>query len=104
MDAGALDRLVTIQRATYVQNEYGEEIATWGDLATVYAEVRQRNGREFFAAASTQAEKLVVFFIRYIPGLTVLDRVSYSGSLHNIQEVREIGRGDGIELHTVAAG
>lgn len=104
MNAGALDRLVTIQRATYERDAYGQQIATWADLATVHAEVRQRSGREFFAASMVQAEKLVVFFIRYIPDLTVLDRVSYGGSLHNIEEVREIGRGDGIELHTVAAG
>jgi SPP1 family predicted phage head-tail adaptor len=101
--AGGLDRRVTLQRFTEEQDEYGEPIMVWMDLATVFAEVRQQGGREYLAAASTVAEKRVVFSIRWYPDLTVLDRVSYDGVLHNIAEVREIGRRDGVELHTVAA-
>jgi len=104
MRPGSLDRKVTIQRRGFVQTETGEIVQGWTDLATVYAEVRQRSGREFFVAGGTGAERLVVFFIRFFPGLTVSDRVSYDGLAHDIEEVREIGRRDGIELHTVAAG
>lgn len=103
MDSGGLDRRVTLQRFTTIQDEYGEEIQVWTDLATVFAEVRQQGGREYLAAASTVAERRVVFFVRWFAGLTVLDRVSFGGVLHNIAEVREIGRRDGVELHTVAA-
>lgn len=103
MRAGGLDRRVTLQRATTEQNEYGEIISTWGDLATVFAEVRQQSGKEYLAAGGIEASVRVVFYLRYFPGLTVLDRVSYEGRLHNIEEVREIGRRDGTELHTVAA-
>ena len=103
MRAGGLYRRVTLRRKTVTYDEYGGEIVTWNDLATVFAEVRQQSGREFIAAAQVQAERLVVFFIRWFPGLTVLDRVSYAGTLHDIAEVREIGRRDGVELHTVAA-
>jgi SPP1 family predicted phage head-tail adaptor len=103
MRAGGLDRRVTLQRFTVTTDDYGEEIQTWSDLATVFAEVRQQSGREFFAAAQEQAARLVVFFIRWFPGLTVLDRVSYADTLHDIVEVREIGRRDGLELHTVAS-
>jgi SPP1 family predicted phage head-tail adaptor len=103
MRAGGLDRRVTLQRFTVTTDDYGEEIQTWSDLATVFAEVRQQSGREFIAAAQVQADRLVVFFIRWFSGLTVLDRVSYAGTLHDIVEVREIGRRDGVELHTVAA-
>jgi SPP1 family predicted phage head-tail adaptor len=103
MRAGGLDRRVTLQRFTVTTDDYGEEIQTWNDLATVFAEVRQQSGREFIAAAQVQADRLVVFFIRWFAGLTVLDRVSYAGTLHDIVEVREIGRRDGVELHTVAA-
>lgn len=103
MRPGGLDRRVTLQRATWETDPYGERIATWHDLATVFAQVRQQSGREFFAAAQIHAEKLVVFLIRWFPDVTVLDRVSYGGTAHDIAEVREIGRRDGMELHTVAA-
>ena len=103
MRAGGLDRRVTLQRKTIVQDEYGEEEEVWVDLATVFAEVRQQGGKEFLAAEQVQASKRVVFYIRHYPSLTVLDRVAYEGTLHNINEVREIARRDGTELHTVAA-
>lgn len=103
MRAGGLDRRVTLQRFTTTEDEYGEPIAAWVDLATVFAEVRQQGGREYLAAETIMADRRVVFFIHWFPGLTVLDRVSYGGLIHNIKEVREIGRRDGVELHTVAA-
>lgn len=104
MRTGRLDRRVTLQRKSVELDEYGEEIATWSDLATVFAEARQQGGREYLAAAQLQAETRVVFYVHHFPGLTPLDRVLYAGKLHNIEEVREIGRREGTELHTVAAG
>lgn len=103
MKAGPLDRRVMLQRKTVVYDDYGEEIAAWSELATVSAQVVQQSGREFLAAAQTQAEQRVLFRLRWIEGLTVLDRVSYGGRLHNIQDVKELGRREGVELMTVAA-
>lgn len=104
MRPGPMDRRITLQRSTETRDPYNAPIYTWGDLATVFAEVRQQGGREFLAAAQEQASKRVVFYIRWYPGLTVRDRVNHEGALHNIVEVREVGRRDGVELHTVAAG
>src|SRR3546814_13879789 len=92
MRTGDMDRRVTLQRFTTTQDEYGEEIQTWTDLATVFAEVRQQGGKEYLAAATTLAARRVVFFLRWFPGLTVEDRVGYDGLPHQIQEGREIGR------------
>lgn len=103
MRLGDMDRRVTLQRFTTTYDEYNEQIRTWMDLATVWAEVRQQGGREYLVAETIMADRRVVFFIRWFSGLTVLDRVRYDGLVHNIKEVREIGRRDGVELHTVAA-
>jgi len=102
MRAGGLDRRVTLQRFELVDDGY-TEVQVWSDLATVWAEVRGQGGREYLAADQLQAVKRTVFYIRHYPGLTPLDRVSYDGALHNIREVREIGRRDGMELHCEAA-
>ena len=72
-------------------------------MATVAAQVLQKGGREFLSAQMVQAEVRVLFRLRWIEGITVLDRVNYSGRLHNIQEVKEVGRREGLELMTVAA-
>ncbi|MES2157600.1 MAG: phage head closure protein [Pseudomonadota bacterium] len=102
MKAGPLDRTVTIQRVTLVDDGYGS-VETWADWATVPAQVVQQGGREFFAAAAVQAEQRVLFRLRWLDGVTVLDRVSYSGRAHNIIDVKELGRREGTELMTVAA-
>ncbi len=103
MRAGALDRRVTIERYTVTQDEYGEQIETWAPLAIVSAQVVQQSGREFLAAEQVQAEVRVLFRTRWIEGVQETDRVSYGDRLHNIQEVKELGRRDGLELMTVAA-
>lgn len=103
MKAGALDRRVTIERATVIQDPYGEEIETWAPLATVSAQVVQQSGREFLAAEAMQAEVRVLFRLRWIEGIQETDRVSYGDRMHNIQEVKELGRREGLELMTVAA-
>lgn len=102
MKAGPLDRMATIQRATLVDDGF-TMVETWADLITLPAQVMQQGGREFFAAAQVQAEQRVIFRLRWIEGITVLDRVSYAGRTHNIIDVKELGRREGIELLTVAA-
>lgn len=103
MKAGPLDRRATIQRKTVIVDDYGGETETWTDLRTLSAQVVQQSGREFLAAAQTQAEQRVLFRTRWIGGVNVLDRVIYDGRPHNITEVKELGRREGLELMTVAA-
>ena len=103
MQIGKLDRRITIQREMVVGDDgYGNEIVDWGDVATVWARVIQQTGREFFALAAIQAETRVVFHLRFIEGMTTEDRVDYEGQLHDIHEVRELGRRAGLELYTTA--
>lgn len=104
MRAGRLDRTIIIEgdaeeigRDPFNDPIYGEPLRV-----IMRASVEQKSGREFFAAQTTQASRQVVFRIRFIEGITVLNRVVYESITHNIVEVREIGRREGIELHTEA--
>lgn len=102
MRAGDLDRRIMIQRLTTGESPSGEPIETWDTIATVWAKADQQGGREFFATAQEVSERKVVFRIRWIEGLTVLDRVVLDGAEHDIEEVRRLGRKEGIELHCTA--
>ena len=105
MRPGTMDRRITLERFTETPDPiYGTPIQAWAPLAIVFAEVRQQGGREYLATAMMLSERRVVFYIRWFPGLTVQDRVSFEDRFYNIEEVREIGRRDGVELHTVALG
>ena len=102
MRSGDLDRRITIERVTITFSETGEPIETWNVLATVWAQVQQQGGREFFATVQEVSVRKVVFRIRWIEGLTVLDHVVCDGEVHDIEEVRRLGRKEGVELHTTA--
>jgi len=104
MRAGDMDRRVTIQAYSYETDGYGGIIETWTDVAEVWAQVTQQSGREFFGAGSIQSERKVVFRVRWLDGITMLHRVIYGEREHNIHEVRELGRQEGLELHTTTTG
>ncbi len=65
MRSGRLDRRITLQRKTVVENSYGEPIETWVDLATVWAEYLPTGGVERYAATQMVAEADTRWRIRY---------------------------------------
>jgi len=105
MRAGLMDRRISIEHYTTQDDGYGNEVPTWAEMANVWAAVQQESGREFIQAAAITPERRVVFRIRWMDGLTSTgNRVIYEGRQHDIHEVRELGRREGIELHTIATG
>jgi SPP1 family predicted phage head-tail adaptor len=99
-----MDRRISIEHYTTVPDEYGNEIPTWTEMANVWAAVQQESGREFIQASAVTPERRVVFRIRWMDGITTAHRVIYDGRQHNVHEARELGRREGIELHTIATG
>jgi SPP1 family predicted phage head-tail adaptor len=96
--SGRLDRRLTLQRRTLIENDYGEAVETWTDLATVWAEKIPVRGAERYAAMQTVAEVDCKFRIRYRRGVTPLDRVVCEGITYDVQGVLEIGRREGLEI------
>lgn len=70
MQAGKLDQRVTIQQKSTSRNSIGEEVVTWVDLASVWAEAIPVRGNEFFAAAQMQQAVDVRFRIRQRADIT----------------------------------
>jgi SPP1 family predicted phage head-tail adaptor len=99
MRAGQLDRTITIQVFTAGEpNEVNEVEYTWADAATVRAQIVQQSTEEFLRTYGTTDAYAVVFRIRWLDGVTVLNRVLYDGKTLNIREVSEIDRRKGLEL------
>lgn len=78
---------VTIQELVTGQDEAGQPVDTWNDVATVWAAVEPLRGREYFAAAQVQAEVTTSIRIRYRKGIRPDMRVLYDGRLYNINAV-----------------
>lgn len=104
MRAGDLDRRIVLERRVEQQDASGQPIITWTPIATVWAQVQQQSGREFMSGAIPVSERRVVFRMRHRTDVTVLDRVAYDGDEFDLNEVRELGRREGLELHTTARG
>ena len=107
MRAGNLDRRITLQRASVAQNGLGEEIETWADLATVWAEKiesRRLAKEQSDAGEARQALRRRTFRIRWSSGLADLnarDRVIFDGQACDILGVTELGRREGLEIETL---
>ena len=98
MRSGRLDRRLTLQRRTLAENDYGEAVETWTDLATVWAEKIPVRGFERYASMQTVAEVEERFKIRYRKDITPLDRVVCAGITYDVLGVLEIGRREGWEI------
>lgn len=98
IQAGDLDRRVTIERASTTTDEYGNSAETWNALATVWAKVDHISDGEKWKAAEVGAHVDTRFLIRWGFSVTPLDRVVYESRAYSIKGVKEIGRREGQEI------
>ena len=82
--AGKLSERITFQQKGVTKNAIGEEVVTWSDVATVWAESRPLRGREFYAANQTQQVVDVRFIVRQRAGLTVDLRLLWKATPYDI--------------------
>jgi SPP1 family predicted phage head-tail adaptor len=98
LNIGSMDRRITIERQVETVSPSGAPRETWEPLATVWAEVLQQSANEFFTGYGEAETGTVIFRIRYRPGITTADRVTYDGVSYGLKEIKEIGRRDALEL------
>lgn len=78
---------ITLQELVTGQDEAGQPVQEWQDVATVWAAVEPLRGREYWAAAQVQSEVTTRIRIRYRSGVRPDMRVLYDGRLYNINAV-----------------
>jgi SPP1 family predicted phage head-tail adaptor len=106
LQAGKLDRRVTIERFTAATDTHGEEVQTWTAHATRWASVRPAPGTERFQNAETAAEAPMRFVFRFEDDLVrVTDRLLHEDErTYYVASVTEIGRREGWEVLATARG
>lgn len=103
--AGALDRRITIQRASVAASGYNEPVETWSDLAEVFAQRYDASGYEQYRALEVGAQISTRFKVRYsadTAAVTEKDRILFEGKIYSITSCRRIGRNQWIEFDAVA--
>jgi SPP1 family predicted phage head-tail adaptor len=99
MQAGDLDRRITLQRATATQNELNEDVDTWADVATVWARRRDASDSqkiEYMAAGQVGAFIVSRFTVRsssVTRDVTPVDRLMHEGKVWEIRGVKEADEG-----------
>lgn len=100
-----LDRRIMIERATVTQNEFNEDVETWGDYATVFAKRSDASAGESYRAKEVGGQLTTRFTIRWsqdVADVNPRDRIRYADRTYNITAVREIERNRWLEIDAVA--
>lgn len=75
MDIGKFDKRITLQSRSATLDDYGQQINSWSDIATVWANVKPISGREklrSMAIESTLTHTVAIRYdVRFMPPETV---------------------------------
>lgn len=85
--AGKLSQRITFQQKSVTRNAIGEEIVSWNDVVTTWANVMPLRGNAFFSANSQQHVVDARFLIRSRSGLTTDMRVLWKSIPYDISNI-----------------
>lgn len=93
MRAGKLDRRITLRAKSTTKNSFGEDVVTWTDVATVWAEWLPKGGSERWASQRVIDTADGAFQIRYRSDVDALDEVLFDGAQYRVLgQPQELGR------------
>lgn len=87
MQAGNLNRKVTIQTPNTAKDEYNEPVGGWLDVASVWADIKMLSGLETVKANADVSVVKASIRIRYRTGITAGMRVLCDGLAYDIRAV-----------------
>ncbi len=87
LPAGKLRERITIEQPVEARDEYGSTVQTWETFVAVRAAVEPISGREYFSAQATQSEVTTKIRIRHLAGVTTKMRVSWRGTMLDIESI-----------------
>jgi SPP1 family predicted phage head-tail adaptor len=90
MEAGKLNKRITIQQQSTTQDSYGEAVNTWTTFATVWAAINPIIGKEFFASDIVNSKVTTKIRIRYLSGLLPKMRAVYGSKNYDIKAIMNI--------------
>lgn len=87
LQAGSLNRVVTIQQRSMAVDTFGQQSEAWTTVLTARASVEPLSGSELVAAGAQIGETMVNVTVRYRPSITAAMRLTYQGVVYNILSV-----------------
>lgn len=87
---GALRRRIRIETPVYAGDGGGGAVAGWSELATVWASVAEKPGREGLQEDRPRADKLYEVTLRYRSDVTAEARLIFEGRALQILTLRDL--------------
>lgn len=87
MQAGRLNRRCTLQAPGTTQDELGQPIPGWTDVATVWADIRMKSGLESIKAGAPVSVVQASIRVRHRAGITAGMRVVHNLQAYDIKAV-----------------
>ena len=99
MQAGLLNRRVTLQAPGTTQDELGQPIPGWTDVATLWADIRMKSGLESIKAGAPVSVVQASIRVRYRAGITAGMRIVHNLQAFNITAVMpDVGGREYVDL------
>ena len=90
MRIGLLQHRIGIATRILTVDAFGQQVETWNEAVTVWAQVKEIQTDESQAYEVTQQKKRINITIRFKSGVTALDRITYAGNTFNVLSVINI--------------
>ena len=99
MQAGRLNRRCTLQAPGTAQDELGQPIPGWTDVATLWADIRMKSGLESIKAGASVSVVQASIRVRYRAGITAGMRLTHNLQAFNIVAVMpDVGGREYVDL------
>lgn len=99
MQAGRLNRRVTLQSPSQSVDEIGQPIPGWTDVATPWADIRMKSGLEAIKAGAPVSVVQASIRVRYRAGITAGMRIVHNLQVFNIVAVMpDVGGREYVDL------
>lgn len=87
---GDLRHRITLMTFEVVEDEWFNQYEEWVEIAHLWAKVTNLHGSEYFAAATVQMEKMLLFTIRYTEGIDETMLIRFQDRDYDIQFIDNI--------------
>jgi len=84
LNVGELNKRITLQKRTRINNSFGEEINSYTDFVSVWAKVNQIQGSEVQINSKERVKRQFEIVIRYFVNITEDMRIKYKNQYLDI--------------------
>lgn len=100
MRGGDLDRRIIIQSKSIVRQTDGFDTVTWSTFLPCWAMKMHDTGKEQTTDNNRSTERVIKFKTRYHPTVTNEMRILWNNDYYKIEDIKELGRQDGLLIMT----